>query len=192
VRADNKCVTEVPFTFKNAPLPLSDGILTVVAAGDIGHTAQERAAAGFAATDFASVFGETEDLISAALYLSTVSNCIRAPGAETNGKNGDVVCGPNFHSVKEDNGTDFFTDALAAGRGDSVTIPKAKLAELAADGTIILTAWPNPGPSGFTGVANIKYKSATLTYDAAVPEPSTWLLFGSGLAGLILWRKRKS
>jgi hypothetical protein len=25
-----------------------------------------------------------------------------------------------------------------------------------------------------------------------IPEPSTWLLFGSGLAGLMLWRKRPS
>ena len=28
--------------------------------------------------------------------------------------------------------------------------------------------------------------------DAPVPEPSTWLLFGSGLAGLAYWRRRQS
>jgi Protein of unknown function (DUF642)/PEP-CTERM motif len=37
------------------------------------------------------------------------------------------------------------------------------------------------------GLDNISLDLAPTT---AVPEPSTWLLFGSGLVGLILWRKR--
>src|SRR5437867_4502133 len=51
-----QCVPEITLTFNNAPAPLSDGILTVVAAGDIGHRQNERTAAGFVATDFVTVF----------------------------------------------------------------------------------------------------------------------------------------
>lgn len=35
--APRQCVPEIVITFNNAPAPLSDGVLTVVAAGDIGR-----------------------------------------------------------------------------------------------------------------------------------------------------------
>lgn len=36
---------------------------------------------------------------------------------------------------------------------------------------------------------NFQFERASVP-GPTVPEPSTWLLFGSGLAGLMLWRKR--
>src|SRR5262245_17377249 len=134
--APRQCVPEITITFNNAPAPISDGVLTVVAAGDIGHRQNERTAAGFVATDFVTVFNPTNDPIGM-LYFTTVSNCPGPPPAETGGfadpPTNTVVCGPNSHSVKPtnatddapggSNGTDFFTDQLAqAARGDSIPI----------------------------------------------------------------------
>jgi hypothetical protein len=199
--ANGKCVPASVFTFNNAPAPLSDGILTVVAAGDVGHRQGERDQAGFVLTDFVTVFNPNKDPIGT-LYSSTIPNC---PGAgETGGfqADGTTVCGPNIHSVKQtgtddapggSNGVDFFTDQLAqANRGDSITINQAELTILAQGGSIVLTLFPNPG-TGNGGVGDIKYKSATLTYNAAVPEPSTFILVAAGFAGLAgeLWRKRR-
>lgn len=197
--APRQCVTEIVLTFNNAPPPLSDGVLTVVAAGDIGHRANERTAAGFVATDFVTVFNPANDPLGT-LYINTLPNCPGPPPNETGGfadpPTNTVVCGPNAHSVKPtnatddapggSNGTDFFTDALAlAARGDSIPINQAELALLAAGGKIVLSLFPNPGAAGFAGVGDIKYKSATLTYDAAVvPQPSTLLLLCAGLAAL--------
>ena len=102
--ANGKCVPASVFTFNNAPAPLSDGILTVVAAGDVGHRQGERDQAGFVVTDFVTVFNPNKDPIGT-LYSSTIPNC---PGAgETGGFQADktTVCGPNIHSVKP-TGTD--------------------------------------------------------------------------------------
>ncbi|TMK79893.1 MAG: GAF domain-containing protein [Actinobacteria bacterium] len=74
-------------------------MLTVVAAGDVGHRQGERDQAGFVVTDFVTVFNPNKDPIGT-LYSSTIPNC---PGAgETGGFQADktTVCGPNIHSVK--------------------------------------------------------------------------------------------
>ena len=199
--ANGKCVPASVFTFNNAPAPLSDGILTVVAAGDVGHRQGERDQAGFVVTDFVTVFNPNKDPIGT-LYSSTIPNC---PGAgETGGFQADktTVCGPNIHSVKPtgtddapggSNGVDFFTDQLAqANRGDSITINQAELALLAQGGSIVLTFFPNPG-TGNGGVGDIKYKSATLTYNGAVPEAASLILVALGFAVLVgeEWRKRQ-
>lgn len=63
--APRQCVPEIVITFNNAPAPLSDGVLTVVAAGDIGHRQNERTAAGFVATDFVTVFNPANDPLGA-------------------------------------------------------------------------------------------------------------------------------
>lgn len=39
---------------------------------------------------------------------------------------------------------------------------------------------------GFTEISSGTYRTVV----SSVPEPSTWLLLGSGLAGLMLWRQR--
>ena len=39
-------------------------------------------------------------------------------------------------------------------------------------------------------VAGFKINFSELVAPVAVPEPSTWLLLGSGLAGLIMWRRK--
>lgn len=198
--APRQCVPEIVLTFNNAPPPISDGVLTVVAAGDIGHRQNERTTPGFVATDFVTVFNPANDPLGT-LYIDTVPNCPGPPPAETGGfadpPTNTIVCGPNDHSVKStnatddapggSNGTDFFTDQLAqAARGDSIPINQAELALLAAGGKITLSLFPNPGASGFAGVGDIKYKSAILTYEtAAVPQPFTLLLLSVGLAGLV-------
>jgi PEP-CTERM motif-containing protein len=42
----------------------------------------------------------------------------------------------------------------------------------------------------FGSVAGFKINFSELAAPTAVPEPSTWLLLGSGLAGLIVWRRK--
>ncbi|MGH2413127.1 MAG: hypothetical protein ACRDEA_05440 [Microcystaceae cyanobacterium] len=166
----------------------------MVDSGDIGLTQQERDAKS-AMTDFVFVFGEDKEKNNPlladedTLFFKTVSNCTRQPKESGGFKesrgyiDGDPqkgVCGPNIHSVSATkaqknqlditvNGKDFFTDMLNKNkRGDEVDIPATKLAEFAADGTILLTLWPNPGASGYSGVYDIKYKSAILEYE--IPE----------------------
>jgi PEP-CTERM motif-containing protein len=46
-----------------------------------------------------------------------------------------------------------------------------------------------PSASTFPGTFNILVQSDLVTPE--VPEPSTWLLLGSGLAGMMLWRRRQ-
>lgn len=46
--------------------------------------------------------------------------------------------------------------------------------------------WNNGGNNWLQGLASIEYDSAP------VPEPSTWLLLGTGLAGLAYYRRKKS
>jgi PEP-CTERM motif len=193
-RANTQCVPPVKFTFNNAPPPASDGVLTVVAAGDVGHVpgAEDRDA-----NDIVIVYSGALAVISAQLYAQTGSTC---PTGETGGKVNGVVCGPNFHSVSDPgdllrdtfgaggaaNGTDFTTDMLPAEqRGDSITIPRDTLANLIVGGTITIFLWPDPGQRGNSGVADIKYTSAELTY--AAPEPSTFALVALGL-GLLGYR----
>src|SRR5262249_2882462 len=140
------------------------------------------------------------NVITAQLYAATGSTC-EAGSGETDGMNNGVVCGPNPHSVSDPsglikalfgaahpaNGTDFTTDQLPADRGDSVTIPQDVLNALIVNGDITLFLWPDPGQSRSAGVADVKYVSATLTYQVA-PAPSTLILLVLGL--VFLWPLR--
>lgn len=199
-RVDKECVPAVQYTFKDAPAPASDGILTVVAAGDIGHVVGSETRD---ANDHVSVYSGALELITATLYTSTGSTC---PPGEVGGKNNGVICGPNPHSVSDPqgllavlfndpnaaNGTDFTTAMLPLDqRGDSVTITEDTLAKLIVNGTITIFLFPDPGQRSTSGVADIKYLSAELTY-AAVPEPATWLLVPTavGLAWLAHKKRR--
>jgi hypothetical protein len=208
--APRQCVPEITLTFQKAPAPISDGILTVVAAGDIGARKNERNAPGFAPIDFVTVFNPNDDPIGS-LYRNTVSICPGPPPNDTGGfsdppKN-QTVCGPNGHSVKRtnatddapggSNGKDFFTNQLSpATRDHSITINQAELALLAAGGTITLKLFPNPGATGFAGVGDIKYQSAVLRYEAARPVvwPPSLLLLGPGVTVLAraAWRHRRA
>jgi hypothetical protein len=47
-------------------------------------------------------------------------------------------------------------------------------------------------PGGVPLFASINVSSIDLTFSqTAIPEPSTWLLLGTGMAGLALWRRRQ-
>lgn len=194
-RMNKQCVPAVQYTFTNAPPPASDGTLTVVAAGDIGHVpgSEDRDA-----NDHVSVYSGALALITATLYTSTGSTC---PPGEVKGLNNGVVCGPNFHSVSDPaglladtfgnggaaNGTDFTTTMLPLDqRGDSVTITQDTLANLIVNGTITIFLFPDPGQQGNSGVADIKYLSAELTYvAAAAPLPSSLTLIIVGLVAVM-------
>ena len=202
-RGDKECVPAVQYMFKNAPPPGSDGILTVVAAGDVGHVVGSE---NRDANDHVSVYSGALELITATLYTSTGSTC---PSGEVKGLNNGVICGPNFHSVSDPdgllaatfgnggaaNGTDFTTAMLPLDqRGDSITITQADLAKLIVNGNITIFLFPDPGQQGTSGVADVKYLSAELTYGVA-PEPSTLTLtltlIGFGLVAVVYRQLRR-
>src|SRR5439155_9773529 len=47
-----------------------------------------------------------------------------------------------------------------------------------------------PSPAGCGSLGGLKLNFSELAAPVAVPEPSTWFLLGSGLAGLIMWRRK--
>jgi hypothetical protein len=48
----------------------------------------------------------------------------------------------------------------------------------------------DPGPDVIYDGSGHDIAITSVTFEA-VPEPSTWLLLGSGLVGLVLWKKRR-
>ncbi len=76
-----------------------------------------------------------------------------------------------------------------AGNPDTgtATILNADIAPLIADGAVQIIVNTSP----FVGFS-LTTVSGTLSYETGVvPEPSTVILFGTGLAGLVAWRMRK-
>jgi len=47
-----------------------------------------------------------------------------------------------------------------------------------------------PSVNGCGSLGGLKFNFSELAAPVAVPEPSTWLLFLSGLAGFVIWRQR--
>src|SRR5215475_570781 len=72
--APRTCVQEVTITVNNAPAPLSDGLLTVIAAEHIGHRHNEQTPSGLVATPFATAFNPATDPLGA-LCTHKVPNC---------------------------------------------------------------------------------------------------------------------
>jgi hypothetical protein len=55
---------------------------------------------------------------------------------------------------------------------------------------VMSIAAAGPAEDSLGSVAGFKINFSELAAPTAVPEPSTWLLLGSGLAGLIMWRRK--
>lgn len=135
---------EVEFSFDNTPAPVSGGILTVDAFGDLNGLGES-----------VLVFAET----SSDEFLGELFN---------------------LPPVQDD----------PIGLIDTLTIPQSLLTGFAADGSISL-AMVVPSDNG---ASFVQFNSVSLRYDVAssVSEPGTLALFGIGLAGVALMRRRNS
>ena len=62
------------------------------------------------------------------------------------------------------------------------------------DGTTgaFLRVFIPPGSGGLSGATLLTFGPATAPPGTPVPEPSTWLLLGSGLACLVVWKRQKA